>query len=137
MLTSKTEFIVRYAETDQMGIVHHSVYPVWFEAGRTEFIKIAGISYSEIEERGLLLPLISLQCIYKGFSKYEDKIIVETFIKDIAAVRIIFGYKVSKNGEGKVITEGETSHAWTNKNLKPVNLKKAEPGLYELFIGLM
>ncbi len=136
-MTSKTEFIVRYAETDQMGIVHHSVYPVWFEAGRTEFIKIAGMSYSEIEERGLLLPLISLQCIYKGFSKYEDKIIVETFIKDIAAVRIIFGYEVSKNGDGKVITEGETSHAWTNKNLKPVNLKKAEPGLYELFIGLM
>jgi acyl-CoA thioester hydrolase len=57
MFVSETEFVVRYAETDRMGIVHHSNYPIWFEMGRTEYIKEAGISYSEIEARGSMLPL--------------------------------------------------------------------------------
>jgi len=73
MLTSETRLVVRYAETDQMGIVHHSNYPVWFEAGRTDFIKGIGLPYSKIEEKGILLPLIELKCCYRGAARYEDE----------------------------------------------------------------
>ncbi len=134
MNSATTEFTVRYAETDQMGIVHHSVYPVWFEAGRTEFIKKAGISYSEVEAKGLLLPLISLKCEYKGFAKYDDRITVETYLKDMTPVRMTFGYRVYRNDDlSNAITTGETMHVWTNKILKPINLKKYDPELYNLF----
>ena len=73
--------IVRYAETDRMGIVHHSNYPVWFEAGRTEYIKQNGISYSEIEKEGILLPLLELKCRFINSSTYEDRIVVRTSVR--------------------------------------------------------
>lgn len=132
MFVSETRFVARYAETDQMGIVHHSNYPIWFEAGRTDFIKQLGMPYSSIEEGGLMLPLIRLECNFRGSAKYEDNIIVRTNIKKITYTRVIFYYEVYKNNEEKPITSGETEHAWTNHQLKPLNLKKHSPYIYEL-----
>ena len=80
-MTTETNLIVRYAETDQMGIVHHSNYPIWFEAARTDYIKKIGLPYSKIEERGLLLPLIELNCKYKGAARYEDEVVIKTKLK--------------------------------------------------------
>lgn len=132
MLISETKFVVRYAETDQMGVVHHSNYPVWFEAGRTDFIRKMGMPYSKIEEEGAMLPLIELKCCYKSFARYEDQITVKTRVKDNTGVRLSFYYEVYKNDETEAITTGETIHVWTNTDLKPVNIKKFRPGLYEL-----
>lgn len=137
MFVSETKLIVRYAETDQMGIVHHSNYPVWFEAGRTDFIKKLGMPYSAIEEEGFLLPLIRLECNYKGFAKYEDEVTVKTSIKKLTYTRVIFYYEVYKNNEEKPITTGETEHAWTNRNLKPLNLKKCSSHIYDLLSGAL
>ncbi len=137
MHISETNLIVRYAETDQMGIVHHSNYPVWFEAGRTDFIKSAGMSYSEIEGLGILLPLIELKCNYKGAAKYEDEIKIKTSIKEITFTKVTFYYEVFKNQQSKPITTGETIHVWTDKNLKPVNLKKAAFHVYQLLNSLI
>lgn len=137
MHVSETNLIVRYAETDQMGIVHHSNYPIWFEAGRTDFIKSAGMSYSEIEEAGILLPLIELKCNYKGAARYEDEIIVKTSIKEITYTKITFYYEVFNNRQPKAITTGETLHAWTDRNLKPVNMKKAAFHVYQLLNSLI
>lgn len=128
-----TGFSVRYAETDQMGIVHHSNYPVWFEAGRTEFIKKLGMSYSDIESKGILLPLLELKSKYIGYSKYEDKIIVRTSIKSFSKTKLNFYYEVFKNQDlTKPITIGETLHVWTTPSLKPINLSKHFPELYEI-----
>jgi len=132
MFISDTKFIVRYAETDQMGIVHHSNYPIWFEAGRTDFIKKMGLPYSKIEEMGILLPLIELKCSFKGAARYEDEVIVKTRIKEFTPVRIIFYYEVVKEGETSCLTSGETMHAWTTKELKPINIKKHAPQIYQL-----
>lgn len=132
MLISETKIIVRYAETDQMGIVHHSNYPVWFEAGRTDFIRKMGMPYSKVEENGAMLPLIELNCRYKGFAKYEDEITIKTRVKENTGVRLAFYYEVFKNNEADPITTGETIHAWTNTELKPVNLKKFRPELFKL-----
>ena len=137
MFLSETRITVRYAETDQMGIVHHSNYPVWFEAGRTDFIKKMGMPYSKIEEEGILLPLIELKCNFKGAARYEDEILIQTRIKEATYARITFYYEVFKDGEPAVITSGETAHAWTSKALKPLNIKKHAPEVYALITRAM
>jgi acyl-CoA thioester hydrolase len=134
MFISETGFIVRYAETDQMGIVHHSNYPIWFEAGRTDFIKKMGMPYSKIEETGLLLPLIELRCNFKSAAKYEDEIIVKTKIKEFTFARLVFYYEVFKCGEKNILASGETMHAWTTRELKPINIKKNSAFIYELLL---
>lgn len=132
MFTSETEFVVRYAETDQMGIVHHSNYPIWFEAGRTDFIKKMGLPYSKVEEMGFMLPLIGLKCNYKSASKYEDNIVVRTQLKEITPVRVVFYYEVYRKEETDPLATGETTHVWTDKTLKPVNIKKHSDEIYQL-----
>ncbi|NLV36002.1 MAG: acyl-CoA thioesterase [Clostridiaceae bacterium] len=132
MFITQTPFVVRYAETDQMGVVHHSNYPVWFEAGRTDFIRKMGLPYSKIEEDGAMLPLLELKCSFKGFARYEDEIIVKTSIKDYTGTRLMFHYEVCKAGSDKPITEGETVHCWTDSSLKPVNIKKFRPEIFDL-----
>lgn len=132
MLISETKIIVRYAETDRMGIAHHSNYPIWFEIGRTEFIKQMGISYSEMERKGLLLPLIELKCTYKGSVTYEDNLTILTRVRKLTYSRIIFYYEIFKEGESKPVTTGETSHVWTNAELKPININKHFPEIYNM-----
>ncbi len=137
MKQNETRFIVRYAETDQMGIVHHSNYAVWFEAGRTDFLKNIGFSYGKIEEIGAMLPLIELKCSFKNAAKYEDEIIVKTSLKESTNTRMTFSYEVYKEGSDKVLSHGETVHVWTDLNLKPVNIKKFKPQIYELISSLL
>lgn len=132
MFYSETRLTVRYAETDRMGIVHHSNYAVWFEAGRTDFIRKMGMPYSVIEEKGIMLPLSELKCSFKGIAKYEDEITVRTSIKEYTCARIVFQYEVFREGSEKSITIGETMHAWTNTSLRPINIKKHAPEVYEL-----
>jgi acyl-CoA thioester hydrolase len=132
MIVSETYITVRYAETDQMGVVHHSNYAVWFEAGRTDFIRKLGLPYSKIEESGAMLPLIELKCRFKGFARYEDEIIIRTNIQEYTGTRLLFHYEIVKAGSDKIITEGETTHCWADSKLKPVNLKKFRPEIYEL-----
>ncbi len=133
MLYVDIPLTVRYAETDRMGIVHHSNYPVWFEVGRTEYIKQNGISYSEVEKQGILLPLLELKCKFINSSTYEDKIIVRTSIKSYTKTRLNFYYEVFKESNMDTpITTGETIHVWTNTNLKPINLQKYNEELYNI-----
>jgi acyl-CoA thioester hydrolase len=132
MFVSETHITVRYAETDQMGIVHHSNYPIWYEAGRTDYIRKLGMPYSKIEESGLLLPLLELKCCYKGAARYEDEITVRTSLKDTTFTRVVFHYEVFRNGNPDIITMGETMHVWTNREMKPLNIKKAAPHIYSL-----
>lgn len=132
MIITQTPLIVRYAETDQMGIVHHSNYPIWFEAGRTDFIRKMGMPYSKIEQSGAMLPLLELKCTFKGFARYEDEIEINTYIKEHTGTRLLFHYYVCKVGSDKILTDGETLHVWTNSNLKPVNIKKYCPEISEL-----
>jgi len=125
---------VRYQETDQMGVAHHSVYPVWFEAGRTEFIRSFGMPYGKMEADGMYLPLIALACEYKGFARYEDELEIRSRISDITKTRLSFKYDVVKNGT--VIASGSTAHVYANRELRPVNLSKYMPGLYALFMRI-
>ncbi len=129
-LQSETQFIARYAETDQMGIVHHSNYPIWFEAGRTDFLKKSGMANSKIEELGILLPLSHIDCNFKSPARYEDEIVVKTTIRKMTCARIEFEYEIVKDKDGTLIAIGSTSHAWTDKSLKPLNIEKKLPELW-------
>lgn len=136
-MKAKTDIIVRYAETDQMGIVHHSVYAVWFEAARTEFGKIIGMSYAECEKRGLMLPLINLECNFKSPAYYGDTVFVESWVSKMTPVRMTVSYNVKNKESNELLVTGSTTHAWTNSDRRPVNLKKADPEVYELYYGSM
>lgn len=131
-MQTETRFIARYAETDQMGIIHHSNYAVWFEAGRTDFLKNAGVSNTNIEAKGILLPLYEMNCKFKSPAKYEDEILVLTSLKQISRVRLSFSYQVINAATLILIATGETMHAWTDKSLKPVNAAKTVPEIYSL-----
>jgi len=137
VIISETTFTARYGETDQMGIVHHSNYPVWFEAGRTGFFKGIGIWYSKIEEKGILLPLTDLRCKYISPAKYEDEIVVKTKLEKMSCVRLAFNYEVLNKDSGILIAKGETSHAWTDKSLNPQNIQKKMPELYQALVNAL
>ena len=131
-MQTETTFTARYAETDQMGIVHHSNYTVWLEAGRTDFLKKAGTSNTSIEARGVLLPLYGMNCQYKSPARYEDEIMVVTRLKKVSRVRLCFSYQVLNAANHKLLATGETMHAWTDKSLKPVDAEKAVPDAYSM-----
>ena len=126
-----TTVTVRYQETDQMGVAHHSVYPIWFEVGRTAFIREHGFPYSKLEEDGLYLPLVGLTCDYRSFARYEDELTIKTRISDMSKTRLNFKYEVIK--AGAAIATGSTLHIFANRQLQPVNLAKYMPDTYRLF----
>lgn len=131
MYISKTKITVRYAETDQMGIVHHSNYLIWFEAGRTDFIKGSQISYSDMEEEGVLIPLAESNCKYIIGAKYEDELIIKTWVKELTPVKVEFNYSVIREKDQKEIAKGSTLHVFVNKDFKIINLKKSKISIFE------
>ena len=133
MKISKTELTVRYAETDQMGIVHHSVYPIWYEAGRTDYIKMFGISYTEMEAAGVMMPLINLTCHYGIPAKYEDIVVVETRATKLSAAKMVLYYEVKRKSDGVLLGNGTTENGFVDsKTFKPINVKKKLPELFAM-----
>ena len=125
----ETKIIARYAETDQMGVVHHSVYPIWYEVARTEFAKKYILPYSQAEKIGIMMPVAELTSKYYKSAHYEDEITIITEIEKFSPVRIKFKYTLY-NQFGDLINIGTTMHGWTNTNLKLINLKKLYPNIY-------
>ena len=128
-----TKITVRYAETDQMGIAHHSNYPVWFEVARTDFIKACGISYTDVEKAGIIMPLTGLSVKYRQAAFYEDELFVNIKLTRLTPVRLEFSYEVVRENPRTVIADGTTSHGMVNKNLVPFNVKKEHPDIYRMF----
>lgn len=130
-MESISKIEVRYAETDQMGIAHHSNYPVWFEVARTDYIKKTGISYTEVEKAGIITPLTGLECKYKKAAFYEDALEIHARLTRLTPVRLEFTYEVTRGEE--LLATGMTSHGMVGKDLKPVNVKKKHPEIYQMF----
>ena len=136
-MTSKSKLEVRYAETDQMGIVHHSNYPVWYEVGRTDFTREMGMPYDKIEENGVMFPLLGLSCKYIKAAKYGDTVIVETKVTRPNMVKVEFSYKVFRESDGELLNTGSTVHGMVTKALEPLNMKKEKPEIYQLLVSAM
>jgi acyl-CoA thioester hydrolase len=115
----ETEIRVRYAETDKMGIVHHSNYLIWFEAGRSDLCRARGFSYKEMEERDDALMVVAESYVrYKSPAFYEDILHIRTRVAEVRSRSIRFIYEVFRPTDGAVIAEGETLHVVTDTSKK-------------------
>jgi acyl-CoA thioester hydrolase len=107
-----SRFDVRYAETDQMGVVHHANYLVWFEVARTELCRQAGFHYAEIERQGLLLLVTGAQLSYRAAARYGDAVDVACWVDRVASRGVTFAYRVAR--DGVLLATGETEHVWVD-----------------------
>jgi acyl-CoA thioester hydrolase len=132
MYTSTTKLKVRYAETDQMGIVHHSNYYVYFEAAREDFIEGSGMSYKDMEDAGIMMPLVETQCKYSEGAKYADGLIIQTSLEELSPIKVALQYVVIREVDGKQLAKGKTVQAFVDKeSFKVLNLKRRFPELWE------
>lgn len=114
---NRISFRVRYAETDQMGVVYHGNYPQYLELGRVGWLRDLGISYKSMEENGIILPVISLSIKFKKSAVYDDLITVETRLKKLPVIKIEFDYRI-RNETGEILAEANTVLAFMDKNSK-------------------
>ena len=128
--TTTSTVRVRYAETDQMGVVYYANYLVWFEVGRTDWLRETGWSYREMEVDGLALPVIQAHCDYRQSAKYDDEIDVRTRASKASAVRIQFDYEVVRRTDNVVIATGYTVHATIDRQGRPVRLPERVKDLF-------
>lgn len=113
---------VRYAETDQMGVVYHANHFIWFEVGRVELLRQLGFSYKDMEEKdGCFIAVVDARCRYKAPAHYDDEIIIRTHVKNIRESVIHFGYELLR-ADGAMLAEGETTHVVTDSQMKMISL---------------
>ena len=109
---------VRYKDTDQMGIAHHSNHVVWFEIGRTDLCRVAGMEYRRIEELGWVLVVTEIGCRYRGPFRYDDEVLIRTQVEEGNPRLIRFGYQLIEAGSGEVRAEGFSAHVWVDKTTR-------------------
>ena len=115
----ETEIRVRYAETDQMGIVHHANYLIWFEAGRSDICRAKGFSYKDMEEEeNALMVVAETYCRYKSPAYYEDILTIRTKVGEIRSRSLRFFYEIYRASDDALIAEGETLHLVTDQDKK-------------------
>ena len=121
MKIHKIEVRVRYEETDRMGVVYYGNYFVWFEIGRTECFRSAGLSYRELEEKsGMRLVVVNASCNYKSPATYDDLLRIETRITDTKNTSMSFAYDIYR--DLTLIASGETFHVFTNSDGRPIRI---------------
>jgi len=100
--------VPRYAETDKGGVVHHSVYPVWFEMGRTELLRANGLAYKDLEKAGVFFVVAELHIKYRRPAKYDEKLQLETNCSAVTASKVEHTYKLKRCCDGEVLVEGSS-----------------------------
>ncbi len=110
-MESITPVRVRYAETDAMGIVHHAVYPVWMELGRSDLLRALGQSYVEWEKRGVMMSVAEIRVTYRAPARYDELVEVRTRVAQAGRRKVVFAYEVRRDGAR--LAEGETVHVVT------------------------
>ncbi|MBO5004233.1 MAG: acyl-CoA thioesterase [Clostridia bacterium] len=115
---------INYYETDKMGVVHHSNYIRFMEEARCSWLESIEMPFATLEENGITIPVLGVNCSYKYHVTFADTIIIRPFIKEYTGVRMTVGYDVKDKKTGRTVLVGETRHCFTDKNLKPINLKK-------------
>lgn len=113
---------VRYAETDQMGIVYYANYLVWFEVGRTDLLRLTGWSYREMEADGFALPVVEAHCNYRQSARYDDELEIVTTGAIVSPVRVKFDYQVIRAADGATLAGGHTVHVSLDATGKPRRL---------------
>jgi acyl-CoA thioester hydrolase len=117
--TCEVRLRVRYAETDQMGVVYHANHFIWFEIGRVEFLRQLGFSYREMEQQDqCFIAVVDARCRYRTPARYDDEVIVRTHLKNARESLVHFGYELLRASDGALLAEGETTHVVTDAEMK-------------------
>jgi len=126
---SRTELRVRYHETDPMRVAWHGNYIAWFEIARTNWLREQGLSYRELEEGGVFLPVLHVECDYRQAARYDDVVVIEAKLIRYNGLRLAFGYTVQAVENERLLATGHTEHTFTNHNLHPI---RPERGMIEV-----
>jgi acyl-CoA thioester hydrolase len=116
---SRTEIRVRYAETDQMGHAHHMNYLAWFELGRTELMRVNGLSYAQLERDGVLLPVARAELSYRKGAGYDERVEIRTRVMEVRSRSVTFGYEAIRADDDVQLAIGSTTLVCTDADLKP------------------
>lgn len=127
----RTDLRVRVADTDLMGVVYNSNFLVWFEVGRTEWIRSRGVTYAEVERSGYSLPVIEARFRVRQPAHYDDLVTIETSVRRLSRRQVIFGYRVTR--DGTLLVEGETEHVPVRHDLGRAVV--FPPSLYHAMLG--
>lgn len=131
------ERTINYYETDKMGVVHHSNYIRYMEEARCAWMNNMGLPFSKLEENGITIPVLAANCEYKYHVTFGDTIIIKLITTEYTGVRMTVKYEIINKKTGQIVLLGETKHCFTNKELKPINLKKYNKNFSEKFEGLL
>ena len=131
MTTHETRFRVRYAETDQMGVVYYSNYLIWMELGRAEYFRATGGRYKDMEANdGILLAVVDAHCRYLYPARYDEEIAVTTSIAIANRRMVQFRYEIRDPLLDRMLAHGETKHIFLNREMKPVKLPEKYFGAF-------
>ena len=137
MSVSQTRIRVRYAETDQMGVVYYANFFIWFEIGRVELLRQLGFQYKEMEiEDDCHIPVVEANCRYKSPARYDDELLLETTVLALRRTVIKFGYRLLRQENQALIllAEGETTHVTVNRSMRKVRLPQKYVSVLEQFL---
>ena len=126
------ERMVNYYETDKMGITHHSNYIRFLEEARCEFLKQIKVPYDKLEEKGIMIPVLNVNCTYKHYSTFGDILVIKTKVTKFTGVQMCVEYEITNKKTGDIVLIAETKHCFTNTELKPINLKKYDEEAYNI-----
>lgn len=115
-------FRVRYAETDAMGIAHHSSFVLWMEMGRTEFMRAYGFTYRQLEEMGVLLPVLEINVRYRQAAVYDDELRISTWVDELTRVRVKLAYSVTRISDGALLAEAYSLHTFAGPGGRPIRI---------------
>jgi acyl-CoA thioester hydrolase len=127
---SSSHVRVRYAETDQMGVVYYANYLVWFEVGRTDLLRLSGWTYRDMEADGYALPVVEAHCEYRQSAKYDDELEIRTTGALLSPVRVRFEYEIVRTADATTLASGYTTHASLNPLGKP---RRLPPRVRDIF----
>ena len=126
MFISEKQIEIRYAETDQMGVVYHANYLVWMELGRTQIVKDLGFNYAELEAQGYLSPVLDISIQYKQAMRYGQTATVRTWVQSHGRVKTVYGYEICHE-DGTIAATAQSVHTLVKKdNFRPVSMAKID-----------
>jgi acyl-CoA thioester hydrolase len=131
--TTETRIRVRYAETDQMGVVYYANYLVWMEVGRVELCKVCGFNYRDMErEDGIFLAVAEAGCRYRSPARFDDEVIIKTWIEEASTRIVVFHYEMRVAEDDRLLATGHTRHVFVNREMHRAQL----PRKYHPMFGL-
>ena len=131
------ERTINYYETDKMGVVHHSNYIRFLEEARCTMLNNLGYSYGKMEDEGIMIPVLEVNCKYKYHVTAFDTILIDVKIVEFNGVKMRVKYVLTNKANGNLVMEAETKHCFTNSQLRPINTKKEHKEIYDLFFGIL